>query len=134
MEGGSAGFLGPAFAVLVGLSGLLVVGLGFWGLARPVGLQAFVANWDPGRRFVLAVVRRVAFGGVLLGAAPTSRFPFFLQALGVLSLVAAVGVFLSGGERLDTWAKWWSHRSASVVRTWSGAAALAGAFLVYTVT
>ena len=119
--------------ILVVVFGALTALIGVWGILIPRRLQGWILNFTPRVRLSLAVVIRVVFGVALLAAASTSKAPVVLQIFGVLALLAAAVLAIFGAERLETWAQWWSRRSSLVIRTWSGAAFLLGAFLVFAV-
>ena len=73
----------------------------------------------------------LALGVLLLAAASSTRFPWAIGALGVLSLAAAVSLPLLGYERLREFVDWWMARPQGFVRGWSLAACGFGAFLVW---
>jgi hypothetical protein len=116
------------------LFGVLVTALGAVGLARPVALISLVERpWQTRAGLLLAVAVRVVLGVALLVAAPDSRFPATLRALGGLSLLAAVALPLVGFERLRRFVQWWAERPSGFVRAWSAAALLFGVFVVVAV-
>ena len=118
--------------VAVALLGLFVLALGALGAARPATLIAWVERpWRSRKGLYLAVAFRAALGILLLAAASSTRFPWAIGALGVLSLAAAVSLPLLGYERLHRFVAWWMDRPEGFIRGWSLAACLFGAFLAW---
>jgi hypothetical protein len=79
------------------------------------------------------VVIRAALGVLLLAAASSTRFPWVIGGLGVLSLVAAVSMPFLGYQRLRKFVEWWAARPEGFVRGWSLVACAFGVFLIYAV-
>jgi hypothetical protein len=111
----------------------LIAGLGLYGLARPHGLAAFASLWRTWTALWLAVGLRLAFGIALWNVAPISQAPMVLRVIGLLSMGAAIVLPMLGIERLRTLLDGWTRQSTAFLRTWSAAAALAGAFLLWAV-
>lgn len=118
--------------VAVVMLGLFVLALGVLGVARPATLIGFVERpWRSRAGLYAAVLFRAALGVLLLAAASSTRFPWAIGALGVLSLAAAVSLPLLGYERLRKFVDWWMARPQGFVRGWSLTACAFGAFLVW---
>jgi hypothetical protein len=114
--------------------GVFVLALGALGVARPTALIGLVERpWRSRAGLVLAVAFRAALGVLLIAAASSTRFPWLIGSLGVLSLAAAVSAPFLGYERLRRFVEWWMARPAGFVRAWSLAACVFGAFLIYAV-
>jgi hypothetical protein len=112
--------------------GLFILVLGVLGVARPATLVGLVERpWRSHAGLYLAVGFRAALGILLLAGASSTRFPWVIGVLGVLSLVAAVSIPLLGYELLRKFVEWWVARPAGFVRTWSLVACAFGAFLLY---
>lgn len=115
--------------------GLLIFAAGALGLARPTALMALVERpWRTRAGLVLAVVVRVVVGVVLLTAASSTRFPWWIGGLGALSLVAGALLPLLGYQQLRRFIDWWQAQPDGFVRAWSLVACGFGAFLVYAAT
>jgi protein-S-isoprenylcysteine O-methyltransferase Ste14 len=111
--------------------GLLVFALGALGLARPATLMGLVERpWQSRAGMVLAVAIRVVFGVVLLAAASSTRFPWWIGGLGALSLIAAGAIPVLGYARLRRFVDWWAEQPAEVIRAASALACCFGAFLI----
>lgn len=93
-------------------------------LARPL--------LSPGALYGVAAIR-VAFGVVLLLAAPPSRMPRTVRALGVFLIVAGVLTPVLGAERALAILDWWSGQPDWLTRIWSGAAVAFALFVAYAV-
>jgi len=111
-----------AFAVA-----LSIVALGVAGILVPSTL-AWIAEHsvNPGAFYVIAAVR-VAFGFILFSAAPASRAPKTLRALGCIIMLVGVITAVTGLvaiERASRLVEWWLQQGSGVVRL-TGAALVA---------
>jgi hypothetical protein len=121
--------------IAIATVGLLIFLLGAVGVARPAALIGFVERpWRSRAGLYVAVAFRAALGVLLIAAAASTRFPWLIGGLGVLALVAAVGIPLLGYARMRRSVEWWLARPAGFVRAWSLVACAFGAFLVYAAT
>ena len=112
--------------------GLLILALGVVGLARPASLMSLVERpWTSRTGFYVAIAVRAAFGILLVAAASSTRFPWAIGALGVLSLIAAVLIPVLGYDRIRRFVAWWVARPTGVVRIWACGACAFGGFLIY---
>jgi hypothetical protein len=82
-------------------------------------------------RLWFAVALRLALGALLIYAAPECRAPLAVRALGVITVIAAIGLVVLGPERMDGFVHWWTKRSPTILRVWSVLGVLLGAFLIY---
>jgi hypothetical protein len=74
---------------------------------------------------------RVAFGIILISAAPASRTPRTLRALAAIPLLAAAATPIVGVERAPAIIEWWTQQGLGVVRL-TGVPLLAfGGFVAY---
>lgn len=112
--------------------GLLIFALGVFGLVRPAGLITFVERpWRTRAGLYLAVCLRLALGVLLIAAAASTRYPWMIGALGVLSVAAALLIPVLGYDRIHAFIDWWVDRSPAFIRAWAVAACAFGAFLTY---
>jgi hypothetical protein len=99
-----------------------------------VAPHAFVevvrAIQDPPAIYFAALVR-LAFGVVLIAAAPRSRAPLALRVLGALVTLGGLLTPFFGVEFARVILGWWSEGGAVVVRGWASAALAIGAFIIY---
>ncbi len=111
------------------IGGLILV-QGFVGLAAPnLFLQLIQLVQTPPTLYVAAVVR-IAFGVVLVLAAPMSRAPWPMRILGVLVIAGGVLTPFIGVHIANVILGWWSQGS-EVVRAWAAAALLLGSLIIY---
>ena len=119
--------------LIISILSTLTLGIGLFGLLSPAEVSSFVSRFSTKSGFWTAVALRLVFGVALWRAAPASRAPAVLQALGVMSAMSAVALPLIGFRRFQAILSWWSRQPAAVVRAWSIAAVVMGAFLVWSV-
>ena len=118
--------------ILVALLGAFIAGIGVVCFVNTEILKRAVTEfWKRSDALYLAVGFRLVSGGIVVAAAPQSRYPTLLGFLGVLFLLTAAFIPLIGRHRLNAMVEWWSYQSPAVVRLWSMIALLLGAFLVY---
>lgn len=126
--------------MVIVVSKIVVLTLGFvvfllaaWGVVVPDALMKLVkSTMDQRWGLHFAVVVRLALGAALIGVAPVARFPVTFQVLGVITLIAAVGLAIAGPVRLRRFLHWWVERfSALANRLWLLFGMAFGAFLVY---
>ena len=101
------------------------------GLANPKLIVGLVEHWRGRTRFRLAVGVRLVLGAALLIVAPSCRLPVVVQAIGAISIVAALAILIAGQERLDALIWWWITRPKSVMRISATFALAVGILLVY---
>ncbi len=118
---------------LIAVFGVLLAAVSLWGLYRPrtvvswvqyVGLHRFGMTFAVGLRLVL--------GFALILAAPATPFPQIVFALGVIALLAAVGIVIMGWERVTGLLNWFAEAPATTLRTAFAFGAAFGGFLLYT--
>ncbi len=116
---------------LVSLLGLAVLVAGVVGVVRPRTLLDFVVNVVRSEYgFSFAVGIRFVLGAVLLLAASDSRFPVTFQVLGVIAIVAAIGLLFIGKTRLQALGEWFAARPEGLVRVLCLVVIAFGAFLI----
>jgi hypothetical protein len=112
-------FIVNASSSLAMLAGFAIAAAGIVGLVSPdayARLGWFVA--EPPGVYLLAVVQ-LAIGIVLLRAAPSSRSPVGLGALGVVALAEVVLMPLIGHGRAHALAQWWGRQAPGSLRLWA---------------
>jgi hypothetical protein len=118
-------------AILVSLAGAAVAAIGLFGVVAPGQLTQRLARWRALTGLPVTVAVRVGVGILFLAAAPHCRLPGLLRAIGVLELVGAVLLLVSGPEPLGRFVAWWLERPPSFVRGWCSAALAFGILIVY---
>ena len=119
--------------IIVLVFGVTIFVAAGWGLFVPDKLMTLVkSTMDQHWGIYTAVFVRLVLGAALIGVAPASLLPIVFQALGLITIVAAVALAVAGRERIREFIVWWSERfSASINRMWLLAGLAFGAFLVY---
>ena len=118
--------------IIVLIFGVAIAGFGLYGIISPRGLMGLVVSFMRDKRgFWFAVGIRLILGITFIIAAPETRFPVVVQAVGVIAIIAAIAILIMGYDRLRAFVDWWSARSTGVVRGWCLLAALFGALLAY---
>lgn len=103
--------------------------VGAIGLASPQTILELFRQFDSLFGLYTAAALRIALGGALLVAAPTSRAPRALQAIGFVILVAGLITPFFGVDRLRAFIDWWSAQGPNFMRAWSGVALALGVYL-----
>lgn len=119
--------------VVVEVFAFLITALGLWGLVSPAGLLVFVGRWQARWELWLGTLLRLVFGLALWFAAPASRFPVVLQALGVVSSIAGVVLPFMGVARFQAIVTWWCEQSPGFTQVWAASAAAVGLFVLWAV-
>ena len=117
-------------AIIVSILGVLITVIGLAGLVRPQSLINLIQHWQSPVRFRIAIIARAVLGVVLLAIAAECRWPTFVQIIGVISILAAVGLLVMGRARLDSLITWWLGRS-DLIRLSALLAVVFGVLLVY---
>lgn len=114
--------------------GLCIAAIGAGGLLAP-SLLVWIAEHavTSGAFYVIAVVR-VAFGLVLIAAAPVSRAPRALRILGAIVVIAGLTTAVTGlvgMERARTIIDWWLQQGVTVFRATTLLLVAIGGFVAY---
>jgi len=105
------------FAVEIsGLVGVLALLIGVWGVLAPGRIAELVSRFGSLGGLWFAAGTRLVFGLGLWFAAPASRAPLLLQALGVIALIAALVLPFLGVERFRALLDWWTQLSPTAMR------------------
>ena len=117
----------PVAALVIGL---LIVAQGVVGLVAPEFFLRLIQLIQTPPNIYFAAVVRIAFGIVLVLAAPLSRAPFALRILGALIVLGGIMTPYFGVRLADIILGWWSQ-GPGIVRVWATAALVLGVFIVY---
>jgi hypothetical protein len=79
---------------------------------------------------VFSIVR-IGFGIVFVLAAPSTRLPGFVWALGLLLILSGASLPIVGFDRLRKWTDWWLEKPDREFRGWSLLGILLGSLLVW---
>ncbi len=110
--------------------GLLIIAQSIVGLVAPEFFLRLIQSIQTPPIIYFAAAVRIAFGIVLVLAAPLSRAPIALRILGMLIVLGGVITPFFGVQLAETVLGWWSQ-SAGIVRAWAAAALALGVFIVY---
>ena len=122
------------FVVLALAVALFIFVMGAWGVFAPGSIFAFISGWSSKSGFWLAVLLRLCFGLVLWFAAPDTRSPILLQALGAIAILSAASLPIIGYERFERVLTWWTGHSPFVMRLWSLVAVAIGGLVLWSLT
>lgn len=122
------------FVVLALAVALFIFVMGAWGVFAPGSIFVFISGWSSKAGFWLAVLLRLCFGLALWFAAPDTRLPVLLQALGAIAILSAASLPVVGYARFQRVLEWWTSRSPFVMRLWSLLATALGALVLWSLT
>ncbi|MBT8478097.1 MAG: hypothetical protein KJO06_04205 [Gemmatimonadetes bacterium] len=108
-------FLATSLAILVS------PGSGRWSLENLI---------TRGMMPVFSIVR-IGIGIVFVLAAPSTRLPGFVWALGLLSIFSGIALPILGFDRLKKYTDWWLVKPDTAFRGWSLLGILLGALLLW---
>jgi FtsH-binding integral membrane protein len=113
--------------------GLFVAAIGIVGIVAPPSLQAIARYSVTLLGLYVAAAARIAFGVILVRAAPASRAPKVLRLLGLIALVGGLITPFIGVDRARAISDWWSTQGPLVIRLWPALALVFGVFIAYAV-
>ena len=113
------------FGALILLSGIVIV-------INPEVIFGFLRNnLDKLALHILAVVVRLVLGALLIYQSNISKFPFVIEVIGWLSLVAAIFLAVMGRRNFNRLMSWALSLSKPFGRVGGVLAVAFGAFLIY---
>jgi hypothetical protein len=116
------------------VAGLCIAVVGAVGVLMPSSLVWIAQHFVTPEAFYGLAAVRVAFGLVLVSAAPVSRGPKALRVLGYVIVIAGIATALAGGRGIGparASIEWWLRQGPVVIRV-TGLPVLAlGAFVAY---
>ncbi len=118
-------------ALLVSGLGAFIAAVGLFGVADPGRLLKLVERFRGATGVWVAAGVRLVLGVVFLLAAADCRLPTFVMTVGIIALLAAVGLPIMGQRRFDAMVAWLVRRPQVVIRLWAVAAVAFGGLLVY---
>jgi len=119
--------------LVVALFGAVVVALGLSGIASPTRLLDLVTRVQTRIGLYAIAALRLFLGAAFLAAAPESRAPLYLQAVGVIALVSGLATPFFGVRRFEAIVAWFRRWPDAGVRAWSLLVVAFGASLVWAV-
>lgn len=115
----------------VSLTGLVVLGVGLFGVVAPTNLVRVLADSRVVTRLPVTITIRLVVGTLFVMAAPVCRLPALVRLIGVLEFAGAAVLLGLGAGRLERFVVWWLERSPAFVRGWCLCAFAFGTVLVY---
>ncbi len=117
------------------LVALFTIGVGIVGLVSPEGGTTIRRLYfaTPGILYTAGVLR-LAMGLVVILAAPTSRAPNTLRALGAVMCMQALSLTLLGPERARAVLGWETMQGTALLRVGAAVALAAGSFMAFALT
>jgi hypothetical protein len=116
------------------LAGALIAIIGVTGLVSPdIFRRAVGAMQMPPALYVAAAIR-FTVGVALVAAAPASRAPWPLRILGAAIAIGGMLTPFWGEAMARTVLSSWDAMGPGMVRLWSAAGAILGAFIIWTLT
>lgn len=119
---------------LAAFVGLIIAALGVLGVVAPTALMEAMGFALSEVGLYAAAAFRIAFGLVLIAAAPAGRLPRTLRVLGALVVAGGVVTPFLGLERARAMVDWWSAHGSSFMRAWAALALIFGLFIIYATT
>ena len=111
--------------------GCVVLLQGLVGLVAPEAFVQLVRFFQVPPVLYVAALVRVAFGVVLVMAAPRSRMPMALRCLGAAIVLGGLATPFLGVQIAHVILGWWTEGGTVVVRAWAlGATAIGGFIMV----
>jgi hypothetical protein len=120
--------------ILALIVGSLIGAFGIVGIMAPSSIGWIAMHSLTSGAFYFIAAARVAFALVLVLAAPVSRAPKALRALGYVILIAGIATALTGMvamERAQAIVEWWLQQGPGVVRLTSLLVLALGGFVTY---
>ena len=118
-------------AIVVTVTGTLIAAIGVFGVTAPARLMKLVDRFRGGAGVWAAAGIRLVVGIAFVLAAPACRWPDFVLVVGIIALLAAVGLPIMGQRRFDAFVAWWMQRPPVVIRGWALVATAFGGLLAY---
>jgi len=115
-------------------TGVLGLGIGLTMLASPAHMRRGLDKAITRRMLPVISIVRIGVGIALVLAAPSTRLPAFIWALGLLVILRGVALPMIGFDRSRKLADWWMLKPDRTIRGWSLLVILLGALLVWAAT
>jgi len=121
----------PTLPKLVSLAGVVVAGIGLFGVCAPGILKRLLEDWRVMTSLPVTLFMRVLFGSLFVLAAPDCRLSTVVRLIGYLEFASAAVLLGLGSKRLERFVEWWLQRPSPFVRYWCFGASGLGILLVF---
>jgi hypothetical protein len=105
--------------------------MGIATLVSPGTLKQLLYKLLQKKWLAYVTIFRILIGILLAIAAPQTKAPQFIWALGILFILAGVVIPFIGIRRIEWLANWWLERSDMVLRMWAAIATLLGIAIIW---
>ncbi|MCK5482381.1 MAG: hypothetical protein KAI98_03825 [Gemmatimonadetes bacterium] len=112
-------------------TGVLSLGVGLTMLASPAHMRRGLDKAITRTMLPVISMVRIGIGIALVLAAPSTRLPAFIWALGLLVILRGVALPMVGFDRSRKLADWWFTKPDRTIRGWSLLVILLGALLLW---
>ena len=117
--------------IFVILVGLLMLCVGAVIVVSPEFIRSTLPKFIQVKWLTVAAIARVIFGILFIIAAPGTKLPGFIYVVGVLMMLAGIGIPILGLKRIERFASWWLQKPDIFLRLCSLAVVAFGALLVW---
>ncbi|UCG35278.1 MAG: hypothetical protein JSW17_00320 [Candidatus Omnitrophota bacterium] len=118
---------------VVRLMGWLIVLAGVLFTIKPQALKSYMEFWRPAKRIYLGGVVALLLGIVLLMASAGCKWGIVIAAVGALSLIKGVLLFVVGLEKVRAVLDWYAKKSDKFIRIMGVIDATLGILILYSI-
>ena len=118
---------------LVKLIAILIIAIGIVFLLNPKVLKQYAAFWTQGKRIYMGGILNLLFGVLFLSAASQCRSGGVIIAMGIISLIKGIMIFICGPEKMKAMLSSWSQKRPAAARLMALVAIGIGALLLYSI-
>ena len=117
--------------LLVRLFGISIVGFGIIFLIDPKVMKAYIAFWEPEKRLRIGAIISLLAGIIFLSAAAQAKLSGVIIALGIVSLIKGIILFILKPLKTKSMMNWWAQKSDSFIRMYALFALAVGMLIIY---